>query len=180
MSRVNKACTASGPVSRLSGGGGREWLVVRKVAWRAYVHISNLITDDRIHAMPQWWIQVSGLQGQPTTVFCKISVRRSKYCLEFSSTWRRLKISRWPFNSCKIFEVHLKNSLRFSHLFSHFTSQVRLNFVGKRKPKIIRFKNVMERGIRKCLTFVKQQIASKFFGKILLKPLVILKRLKFP
>ena len=25
-------------------------------------------------------------QGQPTTVFCKISVRRSKYCLEFSIT----------------------------------------------------------------------------------------------
>ena len=25
-------------------------------------------------------------QGHPTTVFCKISVRRSKYCLEFSVT----------------------------------------------------------------------------------------------
>ena len=31
-------------------------------------------------------------QGHPTTVFCKISVRRSKFCLEFSFTW--LKISR--------------------------------------------------------------------------------------
>ena len=30
-------------------------------------------------------------QGHPTTVFCKISVRRSKFCLEFSFTW--LKIS---------------------------------------------------------------------------------------
>ena len=27
----------------------------------------------------------SGLQGHPTTVFCKISVRRSKYRLEFPS-----------------------------------------------------------------------------------------------
>ena len=26
------------------------------------------------------------VQGHPTTVFCKISVRRSKYCLEFSIT----------------------------------------------------------------------------------------------
>ena len=31
-------------------------------------------------------------QGHPTTVFCKMSVRRSKFCLEFSFTW--LKISR--------------------------------------------------------------------------------------
>ena len=52
-------------------------------------------------------------QRQPTTVFFKISVRRSKYCLEFLITWRRLKISRWPFHSCKIFEVYLINSLRF-------------------------------------------------------------------
>ena len=29
-------------------------------------------------------------QGHPTTVFCKISVRRSKYYLEFSITWGRL------------------------------------------------------------------------------------------
>ena len=31
--------------------------------------------------------------------------------------------------------------------FSTFTPQVRLFFVGKRKPKISGFKNVMERGI---------------------------------
>ena len=37
--------------------------------------------------------------------------------------------------------------------FSHFTAQVRLSFVQKRKPKIFEFKNVMERGIRKILTF---------------------------
>ena len=52
-------------------------------------------------------------QRHPTTVFFKISVRRSKYCLEFPITWRRLKISRWPFHSCKTFEVYLINSLRF-------------------------------------------------------------------
>ena len=36
--------------------------------------------------------------GHPTTVFRKISVRRSKYCLEFSITWGWLVISRWPFH----------------------------------------------------------------------------------
>ena len=35
----------------------------------------------------------SSTQGDRTTVFCKTSVRRSKYCLEFSITWGRLLIS---------------------------------------------------------------------------------------
>ena len=34
-----------------------------------------------------------GNQGHPTTVFCKISVRRSKNCLEFSIPWGELIIS---------------------------------------------------------------------------------------
>ena len=37
-------------------------------------------------------------QGHPTTVFRKIFVRRSKYCLTFSITWGWLVISRWPFH----------------------------------------------------------------------------------
>ena len=112
-------------------------------------------------------------QGHLTTVLCKISVRRSKYWQEFSISWWRLKISRWPFHSCTTFEAYLINSLRFPEVqVSHFTSQVRLFFVEKRKPKIFGFKNVMERGIRKCLTFVIRQISSKIFGKIILKPFV--------
>ena len=55
-------------------------------------------------------------QGHPTTVCCKISVRRSKYCLKFSITWGRLKISRWLLHSCTIFEAFLTNSLRFSEV----------------------------------------------------------------
>ena len=51
--------------------------------------------------------------------------------------------------------------------FSHFTAQVRLFFVQKRKPKIPVFKNVTEKGIREMLTFVIRQIASKIFGKII-------------
>ena len=56
------------------------------------------------------------LQGHPTTVFCEISVWRSKYCLEFSITWGRLKISGWMFHSCTIFEAYLINSLWFSEV----------------------------------------------------------------
>ena len=44
--------------------------------------------------------------------------------------------------------------------FSHFTPACYANFRRNRKPKIFRYKNVMERGIRKILTFVKRSIAS--------------------
>ena len=34
-------------------------------------------------------------QGHPTSIFCKVSFRESKYCLEFTVlTWGRLKIPR--------------------------------------------------------------------------------------
>ena len=58
------------------------------------------------------------IQGHPTSagVFCKISVRRSNYCLEFSIIWGRRKISRWSFYLCKIFDAYLTNSLRFSEV----------------------------------------------------------------
>ena len=49
-------------------------------------------------------------------LFCKISVRRSKYCLKFSITWGRLKVSSWLFYSRTIFEAFLTNSLRFSEV----------------------------------------------------------------
>ena len=32
-------------------------------------------------------------QEHPATIFCKITVRRSKYCLEISKAWEELKIS---------------------------------------------------------------------------------------
>ena len=49
-------------------------------------------------------------------LFSILSVWRSKYCLEFSITWGTLKISRWSFHSCAIFEAYLINSLRFSEV----------------------------------------------------------------
>ena len=107
--------------------------------------------------------------GHPTTVFFKISDRRSKYCLEFSITWGRLKTSRWPFQSCTIFEAHLIKFLKFN--FSQFTTQVRLFCVGRKKPKIFGLKNVTKRGIRKILAIVTSSTASKIIGEIILKPL---------
>ena len=50
-----------------------------------------------LHHMPV------GNRGHPTTVFCKISVRRGKYFLEFSFAWERLKMSRLLLHSCTIF-----------------------------------------------------------------------------
>ena len=107
-----------------------------------------------------------------TTVFCEISARRNKYCLERSSTWGGLKISRWPLHSRTIFEAYLINFHEFSAVYFHF-SLPKLGYFSQseRKAKIFGFKNAMEREIRKCLTFVIRQIASKIFGKIILKPL---------
>ena len=52
---------------------------------------------------------------------------------------------------------------------------------GKRKPKIFRFKNVMGRGIKKLFNFIIREIASKIFGKMILKPLQFQKDFKsFP
>ena len=126
------------------------------------------ITDTREHWMKNAdifkipYIFASDItQGHLTTVLCNISVRRSKYWQEFSISWWRLKISIWPFHSCTIFEAYLINSLRFPEVqVWHFTSQVRLFFVEKRKPKIFGFKNGIGRRIRKCLNFVIRQISS--------------------
>ena len=64
-----------------------------------------------------------------------------------------------------IFEAHLINSLRFQRFnFSHFTLQVRLFFLVKRKSKIFGFRGVLH---------------LKFPGKTSESP-VISKRMKFP
>ena len=90
-------------------------------------------------------------QGHPTTVFCTaISVRRSKNCLEFSLPWRRLRISRWPFHLCIIFEACLINSVRFSEdNFWHFTLHLKLFFAEKGNLKfwdsIMRWKEDSEK-----------------------------------
>ena len=67
-------------------------------------------------------------QGHPTTVFCKICVRRSKYYLEFSITWGRLKSSRWPYHLCRIFEAYLITEIPFE--FLSLTSHISLPRLG--------------------------------------------------
>ena len=67
-------------------------------------------------------------QGHPTTVFCKICVRRSKYYLEFSITWGRLKSSRWPFHLCRIFKAYLITEIPFE--FWSLTFQISLPRLG--------------------------------------------------
>ena len=77
--------------------------------------------------------------------FLKISVRRSKYCLEFSIAWGRLKISRWAFHLWTTFEDYLINSLWFSDIqFFTFHSPGLAIFMEERKAKIFGFKNVMK------------------------------------
>ena len=47
----------------------------------------------------------------------RLPVAKREYCLEFSTTWGRPKISRWPFHSSTtIFEAYLLDSLRFSEV----------------------------------------------------------------
>ena len=110
--------------------------------------------------------------AQPRTVFCKISVRKSKYCLEFSITWERLKISSdRAFHLWTIFEVYLINFLTIFWSLIFHISLPRIDFFRKKKEnlklsdsKII--KTVVERGIRKILTFITRYwFHLKFSGK---------------
>ena len=64
----------------------------------------------------------------------------SKICLEFSITWGRLKICRWPFHSRTIFEAYLINSPRFFEIlfFTFFRFQ---KCGGERNQKTSHFRN---------------------------------------
>ena len=46
--------------------------------------------------------------GAPNDRFLWNIIRRSKYCLGFSITWGRLKISRWPFQSRNFYASSIK------------------------------------------------------------------------
>ena len=97
---------------------GLKFMAVRKVIYRGRIFLASSFSILRRGVSSRLYpIDVS---GHPTTVFCKISVLRSKYCLQFSISWEQLKNSKWPFRLCTIFEPYLINSLRFSEFnFSH-------------------------------------------------------------
>ena len=109
-------------------------------AWSSRIRISDtaLIPSSLCYTSRPSSIHTKPVnQGHPATVFCEISVRRSKNCLEFSIAWGRLKISRWPFHSRTIFEAYLINAYDFLKFdFSHFTPQISLFFVEKGHLKV--------------------------------------------
>ena len=94
-----------------------------------------------------WYVRSHGSHSARGTQRL-LSVRRSKYCLEFSIAWERLKISvTVPFM--------YKNSWNFLKFnFSDFTLPIRLFFAKKRKPKIFGFEMVKETRIRKNVSSV--------------------------
>ena len=51
-------------------------------------------------------VKTCGTLSSGTTVFCKISVRRSKNCLQLSIASGRLQIFRWPFPSQQNVETY--------------------------------------------------------------------------
>ena len=119
---------------------------------------------------PEKWLQMRYglLQGHPTTVFGKIFVRGSKYCLEVSIALERLKSSRCLFHLCKIFGVFLLTSLQFSKvgIFTfHFP-----DLVNKGPLKLSVSQKSHGKGIKKSQVFINLGTASKFFGKMIGKP----------
>ena len=119
---------------------------------------------ERLTFVSLFRVKCSFQSGAPKTVFCKISVRGSKYRLEFSIAWQRLNIYRLAFHSGTIFEALLSKkfpTIFLSLIFLHFTPVTWANFLGKWKYKIFGFKNVIKRGIRKILNFVKRSTASR-------------------
>ena len=94
----------------------RENKRLRKLWWSIYFGILDLIRS--IPGFRSRSCSSLGLseysvapEGHPTTVFCKTFLGRSRYCLEIFITWERLKISRWQFCSCTIFDADQINSL---------------------------------------------------------------------
>ena len=69
----------------------------------------------------------------------------------------------------KLISRTLSDFLKFDFHLS--LPKLGLLFVEKRKTKIVGFKNATEEEIRKFLTFIIRQIATKIFGKMIFKPL---------
>ena len=111
----------------------------------------------QLGAFPSW--------GTQRTVFCKILCSEKQIFPRFFYYLGKTKKFQMTVAFMYNFRSLSDKFLRFPFLF-----KVRLFFVEERKPKTFGFKNAMESGIRKYLTFVIGQIASKIFGEIILKP----------
>ena len=94
-------------------------------------------------------------KGHTTAIFDK--KKCSSKQIEFPTAWARLEIFWRPFHSCTIFEAYLIHSIWFlqgEFFMFHCPGLVIIQM--KRKPKINRSGNVMERGTRKILPFVNR------------------------
>ena len=70
-------------------GGTKVFFSVRiLIPWRTTSSYSNYVNVSVCSLPPKWKL----VPGAPNECFLWISVRRGKYCLEFSITWGRLKI----------------------------------------------------------------------------------------
>ena len=96
--RSSKGRTISETYGRGGGGGGE---VQKKYSRKGKLRM---------------FLECSFQSRAPKAAFCKISIRGSKYRLEFSIAWERLNIYRRAFHSGTIFEAlsYLKNFLLFS------------------------------------------------------------------
>ena len=71
----------------------------------------SYIYKERLTFVSLFRVKCSFQSGAPKTVFCKISVRGSKYHLEFSIARERLNIYRRAFHSGTIFEALLSKKV---------------------------------------------------------------------
>ena len=84
---------------------------------------------ERLNFISLFRVKCSFQSGAPKTVFCKISVRGSKYRLEFSIAWERLNIYKRAFQSGTIFEA-LSYLKKFPTIFSSLIFRILLPLHG--------------------------------------------------
>ena len=115
-------------------------------------------TTDWIYFQQEHW----------TTVFCILSARRSKYCLQISTARERLELNSDEFHSFSIFEVYLLSSIRFWEAwcctFDSPTSAIIRKL--KRNPKITGFENVTEWAVEGAKLSGKVQVICNDFPNL--------------
>ena len=92
----------------------RHVVEVEEKEWIHFFWLEMSIVKNHCSAQPAPSLTRS--RGTQRLFSVKISVWRSKNCLEFSISWGRLKISWWPFHSCTIFKAYPINSLQSSEV----------------------------------------------------------------
>ena len=87
----------------------------------------------------------TSIRGTQRQFSAKYLFGEANIYLEFSIAWGWLKIFNWSFPSCTILYAYLLLYDFVKFHVSHFTAQIRLFFLQKRKPKIFRLESVMKK-----------------------------------